>query len=160
MSAFVIRDARAGDEGTIVSLLEDMAKFEKLTHIFHLTPEIVARDFLGPQRRLQCELAEWDGVAAGLMIWFRTYGTFQAAPVIYLEDIFVAERFRRRGVGRAFLKRLAQQALAEKAVRIDWLVLDWNARAIAFYEGLGAPIAEEWRICRLKGEAIAKLANG
>jgi diamine N-acetyltransferase len=114
---------------------------------------------MGERRRVQCEIAEWDGEPVGLMIWFRTYGTFQAAPVLYLEDIFVDARFRRRGIARACLKRLAQHAVAENAVRIDWLVLDWNSRAIEFYKSIGAPVAEEWRICRLTGDALTALAR-
>jgi GNAT superfamily N-acetyltransferase len=79
--------------------------------------------------------------------------------VIYLEDIFVDARFRRRGIARAFVKRLAQHAVAENAVRIDWLVLDWNSRAIEFYKSIGAPVAEEWRICRLNRDALNALAS-
>jgi GNAT superfamily N-acetyltransferase len=157
--ALVIRDARAGDEATIHALLKAMSEFEKLTHIFDLTPEIVARDFIGEHRRVQCEIAEWDGVPAGLTVWFRFYATFRATSVLHLEDLYVDPKFRRRGIGRAFLKRLAQRAVAEGAVGIGWYVLDWNSDAIAFYESIGAPIADEWRICRLSGDALAKLAG-
>jgi GNAT superfamily N-acetyltransferase len=156
---FAIRTARAGDEDGILALLWDFAVFEKLTHIFELTRETVARDFVGPAARVRCDVAECDGAIAGVMIWFRTYGTFRAQPVVYLEDIFVAEPYRRRGIGTAFLKRLAQHAVEEGACRMDWIVLDWNARAIDFYRRIGASLPGEWRICRIEGEALTALAR-
>jgi GNAT superfamily N-acetyltransferase len=159
VTGLVIRDARPGDEETILALLQAMAEFEKLTHIFRLTREIVARDFIGEHARVHCEIAQWDGAPAGLMIWFRTYGTFQAAPVLYLEDIFVAPAFRRRGIAHALLQRLARRAKEEGAIRIDWYVLGWNSDAIAFYESVNAPVADEWRICRLDADAITALAK-
>ena len=137
----------------LLAMFRAFAEFEKLPH--RLTSEIIGRDFLGDHRRVQCDVAEWDGVLAGVMAWLRTYATFQAAPVIFLEDVFVRPEFRRRGIGRAFLKRLAQQAVAEGAVRVHWIVLDWNISAIEFYESIGAPVAQEWRLCGLTGDALS-----
>ena len=154
-----IRDARAGDEEAIVSALREFAEFERLTHIFRLTPEIVSRDFIGGRRRVRCDIAEWDGAFAALMIWFLAYATFSAVPVIFLEDIFVKPEFRRRGIGSALLRHLARRARAEGAAHIDWAVLDWNSDAIDFYTRLGAPVSKEWRICRLTGEALDQLAE-
>jgi len=154
-----IRHARPGDEEAIVTCLRDFAAFERLDHVFRLTPAIVARDFIGERRKVQCDVAEWEGTLAGIMIWFRTYATFQAAPILFLEDIFVRPEFRRRGIGRAFFRHLAQAAKTEGAVRIGWIVLDWNAHAIAFYESIGAPIAKDWRICSLHGDALERLAQ-
>lgn len=149
MSAIFIRDAREGDEETILEFLRDFAAFEKLTHTFRLTRDIIARDFMGKNRRVQCDMAEWNGAPAALMIWFRQYSTFQAAPVFYLEDIYVAPAFRRRGIAAALLKHLSQRAREENAVRLDWIVLEWNAPAIALYERMGARLADDWRVCRL-----------
>ena len=157
--ALVIRDAKAGDEESIVAALRDFAVFERLEHLFRLTPEIVRRDFFGTQRRVQCGIAEWDGAFAGLMVWFHAYATFRAIPTFFLEDIYVLPEFRRRGIAKQFLRHLAQEAVREGAGRIDWAVLDWNLRAIAFYESIGAPVVEGWGICRLQGEALARLAQ-
>jgi GNAT superfamily N-acetyltransferase len=154
-----IRDARAGDEDALFVMLRAFAEFENLSHIFRLTPEIIRRDFLGEHRRVDCAVAEMDGTLAGAMIWFDAYGTFSAAPVIFLEDIFVRPEFRRRGIATAFLKHLAQRAVAAGAARIHWIVLDWNAPAIQFYESLGAPVAKEWRVCDLSGDALTALAK-
>ena len=105
-----IREARTGDEDAIFAMLWEFAEFEKLTHTFRLTREIIARDFMGARRRVECDVAKWEGKPAGLMIWYRIYSTFQAAPIFYLEDIFVEPKFHRRGIGTAFLRHLAGRA--------------------------------------------------
>ena len=160
MSGFVIRDARAGDEDAILALLRAFAEFEKLDHLFRLTREIIARDFMGERRRVQCDVAEMDGAVCGAMVWYRIYGTFAAAPAIYLEDIYVDPAQRRRGIGMGFLTHLARKALAEGVSRIDWCVLDWNRPAIDFYERLGASRAKDWLVYRLTDEALQNVAQG
>jgi GNAT superfamily N-acetyltransferase len=159
LKALVIREAHPGDEDAIHAMLLEFAEFEKLTPLFKLTPEIIARDFMGTHARVQCEVAEWEGAIAGLMICSPGYGTFSAAPVIFIEDIFVLPKFRRRGIGKAFLKRLAQRAVVEGVKRVHWIVLDWNMHAIEFYKSIGAAVADEWRVCNLSGEALARLAQ-
>ena len=158
-AAFTIRRARPGDEDSILALLWEFAIFERLTHIFKLKREIIARDFMGEAARVNCDVAECDGSIAGVMTWYRTYGTFEATPYLYLDDIYVRAEFRRRGIAKTFLRHLARRARDEGAARIDWIVLDWNAPAIAFYRGIGAKLADEWRICRLSGEALERIAQ-
>jgi diamine N-acetyltransferase len=72
----------------------------------------------------------------------------------------VRPAFRGRGIGRALLSRLACECRERGWPRIEWAVLDWNRPAIDFYRSLGADIAEDWRLCRLDGEALAALAAG
>jgi GNAT superfamily N-acetyltransferase len=80
-------------------------------------------------------------------------------PGLYLEDIFVLPAYRRRGIGKALLKAVARLAADRGCGRLEWSVLDWNASAIAFYEGLGASVLPEWRICRVTAEALTVLAD-
>jgi len=157
--ALIIRDARLGDEDAILALLKEFAEFERLTHIFRLTTECIARDFIGAARRVRCDVAEAEGAIAGVMIWYRSYATFAARPGIYLEDLFVRPEFRRRGIGKSFIERLARYAAEEGADRIDWCVLDWNRVAIEFYQGLGARQASDRQIYRLTADALERLGK-
>jgi ribosomal protein S18 acetylase RimI-like enzyme len=152
----IIRDARAGDEGDILALLKEFAEFEQLTHIFRLTREIIARDFIDEHRRVICQIAEVDGATAGVMIWCRTYATFSASPGIYIEDLYVRPQFRRRGIAKALLQRLARE---DGANYIHWCVLDWNRAAAEFYERIGAARTAEWELYRISGEALQQLAK-
>jgi GNAT superfamily N-acetyltransferase len=157
--ALVIRDARPGDEDAILGLLTEFAAFEELTHKFRLTREIISRDLMGDRRRVQCDVAECDGALAGVMVWYRIYGTFEARPALFLEDLFVRPAFRRRGIGKAFLRELVRYALEEGANRIDWCVLDWNTPAMDFYDEIGAHAVPEWRVYRLGADAFHRLAD-
>ena len=157
--ALVIRDARSGDEAAIHALLWEFAEFEKLTHKFHLTREIISRDFIGERPRVQCDVAEWDGALVAVMIWYRMYGTFSASPALFLEDLYVRPAFRRRGIAKALLRRLVRFAREEGANRIGWLVLDWNTQAMDFYDRIGARPVPEWRIYSWDADAFHRLAD-
>lgn len=104
------------------------------------------------------------------MLCFPNYSSFLAKPGIYIEDIFVREPWRRRGVGRMMLAAVAGEAARMGYGRVEWCVLDWNENAIRFYKEMGAEVLPMWRICRLSGgnleayggekEAAAKGAEG
>jgi GNAT superfamily N-acetyltransferase len=155
----LIRDACPGDEDAILAMLREFAEFEKLTHKFHITCEAISRDLMGDKRRVQCDVAEWDGVLAGVMIWYRIYGTFEARPALFLEDLFVRPAFRRRGIGKGLLRRLVRYARDEGVNRIDWSVLDWNTPAMDFYDEIGAHAVSDWRVYRLGADAFHRLAD-
>ncbi|XP_042014318.1 probable acetyltransferase NATA1-like [Salvia splendens] len=95
-----------------------------------------------------------DVVIGGFVLFFPNYSTFLAKPGFYIEDIFVRECYRRRGLGRLLLSAVAAQAAKMGYGRVEWVVLDWNVNAISFYEQMGAKILPEWRICRLAGDEL------
>ena len=156
---YAIRSARAGDEDVIVALLHDLAEYEKLLDKFHVTRDVVARDYLSAQPLCQCELAFDGDEAAGIATWRWTYASFAAARSIYLEDLFVRPAFRGRGYGKALLAHLAKTAAEAGAARVEWQVLDWNKPSIDFYEGIGARPVGGWLTYRLEGDALEKAAK-
>jgi GNAT superfamily N-acetyltransferase len=93
---------------------------------------------------------------AGFALFFHNYSTFLAQRGLYLEDLFVKPAFRGQGVGKQLMLFLAQLANERGCGRMEWSVLDWNQRAIDFYESLDATVMKEWRICRLTGEALRR----
>lgn len=101
-----------------------------------------------------------EGVTvAGFVLFFPNYSTFLAKPGFYIEDLFVRECYRRKGLGKMLLSAVAKQAVKMGYGRVEWIVLDWNVNAINFYEEMGAKILQEWRICRLTGEALEAYRN-
>ena len=159
MSDFTIRCATSGDEDVILALLHDLAEYEKLLDKFHITREVIARDYLSAQPLCQCDLIFDGEEAAGIATWRWTYATFAAARSIYLEDLFVRPAFRGRGYGKALLVHLAKTAAEAGAVRVEWQVLDWNKPSIDFYEGIGARPVGGWLTYRLEGDALKKAAK-
>jgi len=159
MTGIEIRRARPGEEQIVHALLRELAEYEKLMDVFHVTPEVVRRDYLCDAPLLNCDLLLDGGAPAGLATWYWIYSSFVARRAIYLEDLFVRPSFRGRGHGKALLAHLAKTAVAAGAARVDWSVLDWNKPSIDFYESLGARPNAGWYVYRLEGEALAKLGG-
>jgi GNAT superfamily N-acetyltransferase len=156
----LIRPACPDDAALVLSLIRDLADYERLAHEVEATEEAIAASLFSPTPRVFCEIAEWQGEPAGFALWFYNYSTFLGRHGIYLEDLFVEPRFRSNGIGQALLAHLARRCVAEKLGRLEWSVLDWNEPAIRFYERQGAVLRREWLSCRVAGAALERLAAG
>ncbi|HTT97809.1 MAG TPA: GNAT family N-acetyltransferase [Rhizomicrobium sp.] len=159
MDKFAIRTARKGDETLIVSLLRELADYEKLLDRFHITPDAVMRDYLCDTPVLFCDLAFEGEKPVGIATWYWTYGSFAAKRKIYLADLFVRPEFRGKQYGKALIAHLAKRVVAHGGAGIDWEVLDWNKPSIDFYDSLGATSIKNWIAYNLSGEALQKLAK-
>ena len=102
---------------------------------------------------------ECDGVPAAFAVWYQTFSTWTGRPGLYVEDVFVLPRYRRRGIGRVIFSYLANLSVSRGYGRMEWSVLDWNEPAIGFYQGLGAAPQSEWHKYRLTGAALAACAT-
>jgi GNAT superfamily N-acetyltransferase len=154
----VIRSGTPDDVTTIVRLIRGLAEYERLAHEVRISPARVRRHGFGPRRYFETLVAERDGAAVGFALYFFTYSTFLARPTLYLEDLFVLPDERGRGAGKALLQHLARIARRQRCGRMEWAVLDWNEPAIRFYKSLGAAELAEWRLFRVTGDALARLA--
>lgn len=153
-----IRAALASDVPLILSLIRELAEYEKAPDSVLATEEDLLRDGFGPTLRFECLIAEWNGEPAGFALFFYSYSTWDGRAGIYLEDLFVRPVCRGKGIGKALFQRLADRAMKEGLTRIGWTVLDWNTQAIDFYQSIGAVHTVEWQKMRLSGEALKAVA--
>ena len=165
-----IRPALPADVPAILSFIRELAVYERepeavvaseadlLRDGWGLAADAVTR--LAPEQpvRFTALVAEFDHSAAGFALYFTSYSTWLGHHGIRLEDLYVTPAMRGRGIGKKLLAQLAQIAVAEGCSRLEWDVLDWNEPAIAFYRGMGAAIQTDWRIMRLAGESLHRLA--
>jgi GNAT superfamily N-acetyltransferase len=156
--ALALRTATAEDAATIHALVVALAEYEREPDAVLNTPNVLRAQLAAVPPPFECLLAEDDGVAVGFALFFPTYSTWLGRPGVWLEDLFVLEAHRRRGIGRALLTRVAELAVARGCGRLEWSVLDWNTPARDFYRRLGATALEEWTIHRLTGDALRELA--
>ena len=154
------REATRDDAALIVQFIQDLAVYEKLADQAVATEEDILKTVFDGTGRTFCMFAENGGETVGFCLGFYNYSTFQGKYGLYIEDVFVKESHRNKGVGKGFFKAVAQKALREDCGRVQWWVLDWNAPSIAFYEKMGAVPMSEWIVYRLEGETIAKVAKG
>ena len=155
-----VRPVEDADIAVMWELMRAFAEYERLEQEFTGTPEALGRHFRGEAwPKLDGFVAEVDGEMAGFAICFGMISTFWVKPLMFLEDLFVLERFRGRGVGRALFAAVAALAVERNCARLDWAVLEWNQPAIDFYERLGARRAGGWFTYRIDGEPLQRLAT-
>lgn len=154
-----IRPAIEADVPTVALLIRALARYEKLEDEVTMTEDKLRTSMFGARRYAEAVIAEDDGEAVGFALFFHNYSTFLAQPGIYLEDLYVHESQRGKGVGKALLAHLAQIAVDRNCGRLEWAVLDWNVDAIGFYQRLGAKPNAEWTVYRLTGDALTRLAG-
>ncbi len=159
-SLFHLRPATDADVPLILALIRELAEFERLLHEVVADETRLREQLFGPRPAAEVILAfDTDGTPMGFALFFQNFSTFLARPGIYLEDLYVRPPFRGRGLGRALLERIARLAVERGCGRFEWAVLDWNESAIGFYKKLGARVMEDWRICRVTGEALETLSR-
>ena len=154
----VVRRARREDGPRIVELDRELARFERLQPPDDAEAERLL-SWIFESKKLEALVAELDGRIEGAALFYEGLGTFRAKPFLYLEDLVVSQAARSRGVGEALMAALAREALSRGALRIEWAVLDWNERAMRFYERLGARRPHEWVKYTLEGEGLERVAS-
>ena len=153
-----IRYATRDDVPVLLSLIRELAEFEKLLHAVQTDEATLAEELFGAPRVAEALIAELAGEPVGFAVFFHNFSTFVGRKGLYLEDLYVKPHARRRGVGRALITFVAKIAVERRCGRFEWSVLDWNARAIDFYRSLGAVAMNEWTVQRLTGDALERLA--
>jgi GNAT superfamily N-acetyltransferase len=140
-------------------LIEELARFERLEHQLKGSPEELGAQLFGDPPGAEAIVAEHEGRIVGYAIFFSTFSSFLTRRGVWLEDLFVTERERGRGIGKALLGGVARVAERRGAGRFEWAVLDWNTRAIAFYRAVGATVLPDWRVCRVEAEELSRLTT-
>jgi GNAT superfamily N-acetyltransferase len=155
----LIRPATVSDVPLLLRFSREFAEYERQPGAVVITEETLARDGFGSQPKFRSLIAEWDGQAIGYALFFGFYSSCRGSG-IFLEDLFVREAFRGRGIGRALLSQVAHIARQEGSYGIRWEVLGWNESAIKFYKSLGGEFIDEWRQVLLVSDALNRLAEG
>ena len=159
MHEHTLRAAEPRDVAAIVGLIGELAEFERLTHLLRVTPEALRPHLFGDKPVVECVVGEVAGMVVAFALFFTNFSTFLSKPGLYLEDLYVKPEHRGHGLGRALLEQLGALAVQRDYGRFEWSVLDWNQHAIRFYEGMGATVMPEWRICRVTGDALQRFAR-
>ena len=156
--AINIRNAVAEDVPFIKSCIHELAEYEHSAELDKST-EAMLRENIFAKGFAKVLIAECEGEKAGFALWFNNFSTWLARPGIYLEDLYVRPQFRRKGIGKKLLKRLAEIAVENGWGRVEWNCLKWNKPSLDFYEGLGAVRMDEWVMLRLDGESLEHLGK-
>jgi len=154
----VIRKATKRDSKAFLELLVGLANFEHLAPPDAGARRRITRDVF-VNKKINLLLARVGESVVGYALYFYTYSSFLARPTLYLEDIFVLDEFRRRGVGKMLFLACVDEAVRLRCGRMEWAVLTWNEKAISFYEELGAKRLDEWYVYRLPSDVLGRLSS-
>lgn len=154
-----IRKAKKEDIKQIFSLIKELAKYEKLAKDVVATEKLLKDNLFGKRKFAEVLIAEFNEKVAGFALFFHNFSTFVGKPGIYLEDIYVRENLRNKGIGKALLIEIVKLAQERDCGRIEWSVLDWNEPSIKFYKGLGAKPMKDWTVFRLTEKQFDKLTS-
>lgn len=138
----IIRKAKENDVEAIHSLIVALATFEKEPLAVVNTPQNLLEDLFSKQR-CHALVAEEYNTIVGFALYYFGYSTWKGRT-LYLEDIYVIDEARNKGIGQALFDEVVQIAKKEKVKRMDWQVLEWNTPAISFYKKNNAHLDEEW----------------
>jgi GNAT superfamily N-acetyltransferase len=154
-----ISPAVAADVPLILTLINELAEYEKLRHESVASKESIHKALFGPKPHAEAVIARYDGEAVAFALFFHNFSTFLGKPGLYLEDLFVRPAYRGRAIGKSLLKYLAALAVQRDCGRFQWQVLDWNRPSRDFYESLGAQADPTWVNYRMTGDALRRLAE-
>ncbi|MBD7913803.1 GNAT family N-acetyltransferase [Clostridium sp. Sa3CUN1] len=154
----VIRNAKEEDVSTLLSLIKEIAEYEKMSDQVIATEETLMESIF-KNNRANALILEVDNKEIGYCIYFYNFSTFIGRSGIYIEDIFIKKEYRGNGFGSEIFKFLARKAKEEGCKRIEWSCLDWNEPSIKFYKSLGAVPMDEWTVYRLTEKEIIKLSE-
>jgi GNAT superfamily N-acetyltransferase len=158
MPELEIRAATEEDVPLILSLIKELAEYERLSHEVVATEEALRDSLFGERPVAEVLIGHLGDEPVGFALFLHNFSTFLGKPGIYLEDLYVRPEFRGAGIGRALLVHLARLARERGCGRVEWSVLDWNEPAIGFYKKIGASPVSGWTVYRVTGEALDDMA--
>lgn len=149
MNTVRIRKATRRDVPRILTLIRELATYEKAPREVKVTAKELLRDGFGKKKVYECFVAEVPGKGVvGIALYYIKYSTWKG-KCIYLDDIIVTESMRGSGIGKKLFDTLVGVARKMKVRKMEWQVLNWNKPAIGFYKKYRTVFDDEWINCKL-----------
>jgi len=100
------------------------------------------RRFLAPSDDGMLLAAREDGEIVGYVCLYWHFSSTRAVETVLMNDLFVSEAARGRGVGRALIEASATVARERGAAKLEWATAPDNLTAQRLYDGTGAERSE------------------
>ena len=139
----IIRWATENDIPDMMSLIRELALFEKAPNEVVNTEARMLQEGFGDNPLFKAYVAEQNGVIVGLSIFYYRYSTWKG-KCLYLEDLIITESERGKGIGTLLFEKTLAYAKDDGCTKMNWQVLDWNTPAIDFYKKYSSVFEDEW----------------
>ena len=137
-----IRQAEPGDEEGIYALIKELAVYEKAPDEVSNTVSELRKHLFEDEICFALVAADGKEIL-GFALYYISYSTWKG-KCLYLEDFYVKEAQRKKGIGEMLFNETIEKAKEIKAKRLEWQVLDWNDIAINFYKKQGTELDSGW----------------
>jgi GNAT superfamily N-acetyltransferase len=150
-----IRSGTQSDMAAVMSMIQELAVFEKEPEQVETTVDDLIRDggFTGSAALFHTFVAVVGGEVVGVALYYHRYSTWKG-KTLHLEDLVVREAMRGRGIGSSLYARVMREAKAWDVRRVEWVCLDWNKAASDFYESTGATLLNDWLTVQMNSNQL------
>ena len=131
-----LRNIQEEDFPTLISLFQEFAEFEKLPAKMTNSVEQMMEE---KEYLKGFVAASGTGEILAYVTCFFAYYTW-VGKSLYMDDLYVRQDFRGRGIGTQLINKVIELAKAESCKKLRWQVSGWNQPAIDFYKSLGAKV--------------------
>ena len=158
-AGITVRLATEQDAATIHSLIVDLARATGLREKVSSKPEHFARHGTGERPAFQAFIAEHEGQALGLCLFFYSFSSWRGELGVYVQDLFVSEAARGSGLGRRLIRETARLAKQRGVTYLRLSVAKENSAAQKFYRTIGLTESEDECIYQASGAAFERLVS-
>jgi len=149
----IIRKALKDDMPEVLSLIKELAEFEKEPHAVEVTVDELKREGFGLDPKFICWIAEVENETVGMALVYFRFSTWKGR-ILHLEDLIVKENMRGKGVGETLYTEVMKYGQLQGVKRVQWDVISWNEGAIKFYERSGAKVLRDWHVVQMDEQGI------
>lgn len=152
----VIRKGKEEDIADALKLIKELAVYEKAPDEVEVSLEEMSTHF--KNKIFDFFIAKYNNETVGIALYYYKYSTWKG-KCIYLDDIIVTEKHRRKGIGKLLMDAVINLAYEENVRKLEWQVLKWNEPAIRFYQKYNTLLDDEWLNCKLTRQGILENIN-
>ena len=153
MNKILIRKAEINDMVSVLGLIKELAEFEREPKSVSINVDDLINDGFSDNPKFRCLVAEKNKNVVGMALFYGRYSTWKG-KTLHLEDLIVKKNFRGQGIGKKLYKKFIEIASQEGVRRAEWVALDWNVKAIKFYENSGAKVLNDWKTIQIDKKSM------
>jgi GNAT superfamily N-acetyltransferase len=143
MDKIEIKRATISEISLVRELVMELAIFEKAPEEVSSTIDDYVAGGFSENPLFFANLIYLNGELGGFSLWYYRFSTWKGRR-FYLEDLYIKESFRGKGLGKQLILEAIQEAKKSQCTGMMWQVLDWNKPAIDFYQTLGVKMEAGW----------------
>ena len=139
----MIRSALKSDMPQLWELMKAFAEFDGSADNLTVSAEDLEQAFFAKDPKIFCLVVERNEKIVGFLNYFLTISSFSMNPCLWVEDIFISQDYRSKGIGAMLFEEIRKIADARSCHKVEWLVRANNESGIQFYKKLGAKVYDD-----------------